>query len=99
MSYLTIFVSKKVNDATDNDTSNLGVKRDFIVLKVEVAKLDINNFVNIPTGLKNEKADDLEIDNWYSCKFEKTSKERNNLSKEIVKKTTVYNKLKWNKWI
>ena len=56
-------VSKKVNDATDNDTSNLGVKRDFIVLKVEVAKLDINNFVNIPTGLKNEKADDLEIDN------------------------------------
>ena len=86
MSYLTNYVSKKVNDATDNDTSNLGVKRDFIVLKVEVAKLDINNFVNIPTGLKNEKADDLEIDNWYSCKFEKTSKERNNLSKEIVKK-------------
>ena len=63
MSYLTNCVSKKVNDATDNDTSNLGVKRDFIVLKVEVAKLDINNFVNIPTGLKNEKADDLEIDN------------------------------------
>ena len=86
MPYLTNYVSKKVNDATGNDISNLGAKRDFIVLKVKVAKLDINNFVNIPTGLKNEKADDLEIDNWYSCKFEKASKERNNLSKEIVKK-------------
>ena len=36
-------------------TSNLAFKRDFIALKPEVEKLDINKLVNVPTGLNNLK--------------------------------------------
>ena len=37
------------------NTSNLAAKRDFIALKAEVNKLDINKSVNALTGLYNLK--------------------------------------------
>ena len=48
-------IVKKIKDAIGVDTCNLAAKRDFIALKFEVEKLDINKFVNFPTGLNNLK--------------------------------------------
>ena len=49
--------------ATGLDTSDLAVKKDFIVLKAEFDKLDINRLVNVPTSLNNlkTKVDDLDV--------------------------------------
>ena len=49
--------------ATDVDTSDLAPKKDFIALKAEMDKLDINKLVNVPTTLNNLKIkiDDLEV--------------------------------------
>ena len=49
--------------ATDVDTSDLATKNDFIVLKAEVEKLDINRFVNVLTGLNDlkTKVDELDV--------------------------------------
>ena len=46
---------KKLEHATGTDTSNLAAKNDFIVLKAEVDKLDINKLTNVPTSLNNSK--------------------------------------------
>ena len=45
---------KRIN-ATGVNTSDLAAKKDFIVLKAEVDKLDINKLVNIPTCMQNLK--------------------------------------------
>ena len=37
------------------DTSNLTAKSDFVALKTEVDKLDINKLVNIPSNLNSLK--------------------------------------------
>ena len=42
-----------LNVATDVDRSNLAAKKDFIALKVQVKKLDLNKLVNVPIGLNN----------------------------------------------
>ena len=42
--------------ATGVNTSDSAAKGDFIALKGEVGKLDINKFVNVPTNLNNLKA-------------------------------------------
>ena len=47
---------KGLDDAIKADTSNLVVKSDFITLKAEGDKLEINKQVNIPTSLNNLKA-------------------------------------------
>ena len=54
---------KELNDATGVDTSNLANKSDFIALKAEIDKLDINELVNFPTGLNTleTKVDDLDV--------------------------------------
>ena len=43
--------------------SDLAVKKDFIALKAEVNKLDIDKLVNVPTSLNNlkTKLDDLDV--------------------------------------
>ena len=53
-----------LNVATDVDRSNLAAKKDFIALKVQVKKLDLNKLVNVPTGLNNRKTrvDHLGVD-------------------------------------
>ena len=49
--------------ATGLVTSDLAFKKDFIVLKAEFDKLDINRLVNVPTSLNNlkTKVDDLDV--------------------------------------
>ena len=53
---------KELDHATEVDTSDLAAKKDFIALKAEVDKLDINKLVNVPTSLNNlkTKVDDLD---------------------------------------
>ena len=46
---------KKLEYATGIDTSDLAAKKDFIALKAEVGKLDINKLTNVPTSLNNLK--------------------------------------------
>ena len=48
--------------ATDIDTSDLAAKKDFIALKAEIAKLDINKLVNVPTSLNNLKTKVADLD-------------------------------------
>ena len=54
---------KELDHATGVDTSDLAAKKDFIALKAEVDKLDINKLVNVPSSLNNlkTKTDDLDI--------------------------------------
>ena len=84
---------QELNDATGVDTFNLAAKRDFVALKVEVDKLDINKLVNVPTGLNNleTKIDDLDV-NKLKTVLVNLKKLSDVVSKEIVKKT-VYSKL------
>ena len=46
---------KELENATGIDTSDLAAKKDFISLKAEVDKLDINKLTNVPTSLNNLK--------------------------------------------
>ena len=51
-----ISLKKELNDATGAaDTSSLAVKRDFIALKAEVEKLNINKLPDVSTDLNNKK--------------------------------------------
>ena len=54
---------KKIEHATGGHTSDLAAKRNFIALKTEVEKLNINKLVDFPTILKNlkTKVDDLDV--------------------------------------
>ena len=54
---------KELEHATGIDTSDLAAKKDFITLKAEVGKLDINKLTNVPTSLNNlkTKVDDLDV--------------------------------------
>ena len=60
---------KELEHATGVDASNLATKSDFIALKAEFEKLDINELVNVPTILNNlkTKLDDLDVDNLKTC--------------------------------
>ena len=53
----------RLKHATDVDTSNLAAKSDFIALKAEIDKLDINELVHAPTSLNDlkTKVDDLDV--------------------------------------
>ena len=44
---------KELGHATAVDTSDLAAKKDFIPLKAEVDKRDINKLANTPTSLNN----------------------------------------------
>ena len=46
---------KELEHATGIDTSDLAAKKDFIALKAEVDKLDINKLVNVPSSFNNLK--------------------------------------------
>ena len=53
----------ELEHTTGIDTSDLAAKKDFIVLKAEDDKLDINKLGNVPPGLNNlkTKVDDLDV--------------------------------------
>ena len=48
-------IKSKQNDATGVDTSNLAARWDFVALKAEFDKLDINEMVNFQNDLNNLK--------------------------------------------
>ena len=54
---------KELEHATGIDTSDFAAKKDFIALKAEVDKLDINKLTNVPTSLNHlkTKVDDLDF--------------------------------------
>ena len=54
---------KELDHATCVDTSDVAAKKDFIALKAEVEKRDIDKLVNVPTSLSNSKTkvDDLDV--------------------------------------
>ena len=47
---------------TGVDTSNLAAKKDFIALKANVCKPEINKLVNVPTSLSNLKTKVYDLD-------------------------------------
>ena len=53
----------ELEHATGVDTSNIDAKSDFIVLKVEINKLDTNKLINALTDLNDLRAkiDDLDL--------------------------------------
>ena len=56
-------IQKKLQHATGTDTSDLASKKDFIALKAEVEKQDINKLADVPTSLNTlkTKIDDLDV--------------------------------------
>ena len=58
-----MLLKKELGHASGVDTSDLAAKKDFIALKAEVDKLDINKHVNVSTSLNNSKTkvDDLDV--------------------------------------
>ena len=56
---------KKLDHATGVETSDLAAENDFVALKAEVDKLDINKLTNVPTSLNilKTKVDDLDLVN------------------------------------
>ena len=59
--YATI---KELEHGTGVDKSDLAPTKDFIALKAELGKLDINKMTNVPTSLNNlkTKIDNLDVD-------------------------------------
>ena len=72
---------------------HLAVKKDFVALKAEVDKLDINKLVNVPTTLNNlkTKIDDLAVGKLKTVSVG-LKKLWDVVSKEVVKNTK-FNKL------
>ena len=79
---------KELDHYTRADTSDLAAKKDFISLKVEVDKLDINNLVNVATSLNNLKT---KVDDLYVGKLKTISIDLKKLSdvvdNEVIKNT------------
>ena len=55
---------KEWDNATGVDKSDLAAKKDFMALKAEADKLEINKLANAPTSLNKlkTKVDDLDVD-------------------------------------
>ena len=63
---------KELKHATGIHTSDLTPKKDFIALKAEEDKLDINKLVKVPTSLNNlkTKVDDLDVGELKTVRLE-----------------------------
>ena len=85
---------KELDHATGVDTYDLAAKKDFIVLKIEVDKLDINKLINVPTSLNNLniKIDDLDVGKFKNVPVE-LKKLSDVVNNEVVKNTK-FNTLK-----
>ena len=87
--YLSSYATEKeLKHATGVDTSDLAAKKDFIALKAEVDKLDINKLTNVPTSLNNlkTKVDDLDVDKLKTVPVD-LKKLSNVVDNEVVKNT------------
>ena len=57
---------KELEHAICVDKSDLAAKKDFIALKAEIDKLDVNKLVNVPTGF-NWKTILIDLEKINSC--------------------------------
>ena len=82
---------KELSDPTCVNTCNLGAKCDFIALKAELDKLDINELITVPTGLETVRIDFRKLNDVVSKevlknkKFNPLNTKVNNLEKNISK--------------
>ena len=85
---------KELDHATGVDTSDLAAKKDFIALKAEVDKCDINKLVNVPTSLNNlkEKVVDLDVGKLKTVPID--LKNLSDIVDDEVIKNTKFNTLK-----
>ena len=76
------------------DISDLAAEKDFIALKAEVDKLDINKLVNVPTSLSNLKTeiDDLDVGKLKTVPLD--LRKLNDVVADEVVKNTKFNTLK-----
>ena len=89
-----MLLKKELDHAVGVDTSDLAAKIDFIALKSEVDKLDINKLVNFPTSLNNLKTKVYDLD---AAKLKTISLDLQKLSDAVdneVIKNTKFNTLK-----
>ena len=92
---LTNYATKnELQHATGIDTSDLVARKDFIALKSEVDKLDINRLVNVPSSLNNlkTKVDDLDVGKLKTVPLE--LKKLSDVVDNKVAKKTKFNTLK-----
>ena len=90
---LNYVTKKELLHAIDIDTFDLAAKKDFIALKVEVGKLDINKLTNALTSLNDSKTtvDDLDVG---KKTFSVGSKKLSDVVNNEVIKNRKYNTLK-----
>ena len=86
---MTNFATREELDhATVFDTSDVAAKKDFIALKAEVDKLDINKLVNVPSILNNLET---KVDNLNAGQSKTVPRDLKKLSdivsNEVVKNT------------
>ena len=84
---------KKLDYAAGVDTFNLDAKRNFVALKAEVNKLDINKLIDVLSDLNNlkTKVHDLDVDKLKTVHMD-LKKIMDIVSKKVVKNTK-FNKL------
>ena len=89
--YATI---KELEHTTDIDKFDLAAKKDFIAMKTEVDKLDINKLVYVPASLNNlkTKVDDLNVGKLKTVPVD-LKKWSDVVDKQVVKNTQ-FNTLK-----
>ena len=58
-----MLLKKELGYATGVDTSDLAAEKDFIALKAEVDKLDMNKLTNAQTSLNNL----INKSRWFRC--------------------------------
>ena len=89
-----MLLKKELDRPTDVDTSDLAAKKDFIALKAEVDKLDINKLVNVPIILNNLKikVDDMDVGKLKTIPVH--LKKLNDVVDNEVVKNTKFNTLK-----
>ena len=89
--YATI---KELEHTTDIDKFDLATKKDFIAMKTEVDKLDINKLVYVPASLNNlkTKVDDLNVGKLKTVPVD-LKKWSDVVDKQVVKNTQ-FNTLK-----
>ena len=87
-----MLVKKNLDYATGVDTSDLTAKKDFIALKAEVDKRDINKLFNVPTSLKNleRKVDNLDFSKWKAVLID-LKKKRKKEKSDVVDTEVVEN--------
>ena len=79
--------NKELEHVTRVDTSDLAVTKDFIILKAEVGKLEINKLVKAPTGLNDLKTRLHDLDVGKLKIFTRDLEKFNGVvDKEVVKK-------------